>query len=76
MQRAQDEYPFDIQRAGPAAMEVFDRVERGLLSDGYTQSEADMLMQINLGKIVAQADHERAAAEAAKASDASAEAGE
>jgi hypothetical protein len=60
MNRAQDEYPFAVQHAGVAAMAVYDRVERGLLADGYTQAEADMLMQINLGKILAQADHERA----------------
>lgn len=54
--REDDEYPYAIQRAGSAARRVFDRVERGLLSDGYSQEETDMLLMLNLDQILEQAE--------------------
>jgi hypothetical protein len=53
--RESDEYPHAIQAAGPVAMRVFDRVEQGLIEDGYTSDEADMLMQINLDQVLTEA---------------------
>lgn len=49
------EYPAPIRQAGPRAMVVYDRVEKGLLADGYTADEASMLMDINLAQILAEA---------------------
>ena len=56
--RDDDEYPMAIQQAGPYAKRVFDRVEQGLLSDGFTPDEAEMLMQINMSDIIEQAQAE------------------
>lgn len=56
--RRSDAYPMAIQEAGPNAIRVFDRVEHGLLNDGYTLEETDMLLQYNLDQILAQANLE------------------
>ena len=54
-----DQYPAAIRAAGPNAIRVFDRVERGLIEqDGFSQDEADMLLQINLDQILTQAAQE------------------
>lgn len=58
VKRQPHEYPAAIQLAGQPAMRVYDRVERGLLSDGYTPDEAMMLMDINQDQILAQAQTE------------------
>lgn len=55
MARDTDEYPLAIQRAGKSAMAIFDRVEEGLLADGYPQHVVDMMIGMDLDAILAQA---------------------
>lgn len=55
--RRSDEYPYQIQEADAphVAKRVFDQVEDGLRRDGFSQDEIDMLMQINMQDILAEA---------------------
>ena len=64
--RESDEYPHAIQRAGKYARRVFDRVEKGLLADGYPQELVDVALGHDLDQILAQAKIEEEADRARK----------
>ncbi len=66
--RESDEYPYEIQQAGPVAQRVFDRVEQGLLNDGYSLETADMMLHHSLDQILKQAKQEAAPATATRKS--------
>ena len=36
-----------MQRAGLAGMLAFDRVEQGLIADGYSEEDANLLTMLN-----------------------------